>query len=250
MRDLSTMHDLARAVKNPLWEALALGLDARLLADQGRFDRARQSVADGNALMSKVGPPWSDAFNPAFTGLAEAKLHLREGQTKPVETALSLASSTILEMKGLFRTWLEFLHFQVQGELLLAQGRTEEAIRHLTTQVEMPSQETSGGIVLIQNFTFTRDGLAKAYVQKGDVDAAIKEYERITTFDPASRERRLIHPLHRYELAKLYEKKGMKEKAIAQYEKFLMLWKNADAEHPEPRDARARLAKLKGPGKK
>jgi tetratricopeptide (TPR) repeat protein len=96
----------------------------------------------------------------------------------------------------------------------------------------------------------SRDELARAYVQKGDLDAAVREYERITTFDPASRERRLIHPLHRYELAKSYEKKGMKEKAIAQYEKFLTLWKNADAEHPEPKDARMRLVKLKGSGKK
>jgi tetratricopeptide (TPR) repeat protein len=91
----------------------------------------------------------------------------------------------------------------------------------------------------------TSDVLAKACVQKGDIDAAIREYERITTFAPASRDRRLIDPLHRYELAKLYEKRGLKEKAVAQYEKFLALWKNADADRPEPKDARARLAKLK-----
>jgi len=82
-------------------------------------------------------------------------------------------------------------------------------------------------------------------LQKGDLDSAIAEYERITRFDPASKDRRLIHPLHRYELAKLYEKKGLKEKAIAQYERFLTLWKNADPDRPEPKDARARLAKLK-----
>jgi tetratricopeptide (TPR) repeat protein len=88
--------------------------------------------------------------------------------------------------------------------------------------------------------------LARAYVQKGDLDSAIAEYERITHFDPTSKDRRLIHPLHRYELAKLFEKKGMREKAVAQYEKFLSLWKNADADRPEPKDARARLARLKG----
>jgi tetratricopeptide (TPR) repeat protein len=87
--------------------------------------------------------------------------------------------------------------------------------------------------------------LAKAYLQKGDVDSAIAEYERITSFNPASQERGLIHPLHRYELAKLYEKKGLKDKAIAQYERFLTLWKNADADRPEPKDARARLARMR-----
>jgi tetratricopeptide (TPR) repeat protein len=81
---------------------------------------------------------------------------------------------------------------------------------------------------------------------KGDADAAIQEYERITTFDPTHWDRRLIHPLHRYELAKLYEKKGEREKAIAQYERFLYLWKNADRDRPEPKDAKARLARLAG----
>jgi len=47
-------------------------------------------------------------------------------------------------------------------------------------------------------------------------------------------------------LAKLYEEKGMKDKAIERYEKFLDIWKDADEDLPEPHDARARLAKLKG----
>jgi tetratricopeptide (TPR) repeat protein len=245
LRDISTVLDLARADKNPGWEAEASFLNASILGDQGHFERGRRSFADGCALYSKAYPANVDYWD-AFFRLEQARLYLREGDTRPVETALSLASSTLPKLRGVFRKWLGFLHYQVQGELLLAQGKTEEAIRHLTTLVEMPSQEISGGIVHDQNFAFPRNGLAKAYVQKGDLDAAIKEYEGITTFDPASRERRLINPLHRYELAKLYEKKGMKEKAVAQYEKFLLLWKNADADRPEPKDARARLARLKG----
>lgn len=243
LRDLSAVFDVARAAKNPEWEAGASFLNAGILVDQGHFERGRSAFGDANALSNKAYPALVDYCN-AFFGLMQARLYLREGQTKPVETALSLALSTLPKLQGVYRTYLGILHFQVQGELLLAQGKTEEAIRHLTAQVQMPPQEISWGHVLDENFMFSRDGLAKAYVQKGDLDAAIKEYERITTFDPASRERRMIFPLHRYELAKLYEKEGLKEKAITQYERFLTLWKNADAEHHEPKDARARLAKL------
>ena len=241
-RSTATTAEVARAARNPAWEAFALWIDARILGDQGHFERARKTLADWDTLFKQV---YSPDYIHAFCGLAQARLYLKEGQTKPAEAAVTVALSTLPKLSSFLKTWLGFFEFQVYGELLLAQGRTDEAIRHLTSQVEMPSQEISGGYVHVVTLTLPRDVLAKAYVQKGDIDAAIKEYERITRFDPASRERRLVDPLHRYELAKLYEKKGLKEKAIAQYEKFLLLWKNADAEHHEPKDARARLAKLR-----
>lgn len=242
LRSTATIANVAREARNPGWEAFALWINARILGDQGHFEQARKTLADWDTLFKQA---YSPDYVHAFCGLAQARLYLKEGQTKPAEAAVSVALSTLPKLRGYLKTWLGFFQFQVYGELLLARGKTDEAIRHLTSQVEMPSQEISGAVVHTATLTLPRDVLAKAYVQKGDIDAAIKEYERITTFDPASRERRLIDPLHRYELAKLYEKKGLKDKAIGQYEKFLALWKNADADHPEPKDARSRLAKMK-----
>jgi tetratricopeptide (TPR) repeat protein len=95
------------------------------------------------------------------------------------------------------------------------------------------------------NMPMHRDVLAKAFAQKGDLEKAIAEYERLTTFDPESKDRRLIHPLDHYRLAILYEKKGWDGKAIEHYEKFLEFWKDADPGLPEPEDARMRLEKLK-----
>jgi len=244
LRSLDTASDAARAAKNSWWEALVSSSNGRILGDRGHLERARKAFADCAALAKNAYPMNADYYD-AFFGLMQARLYLKEGQTKPVEVALTVAQSTLPKLKGIYKTWLEFLRFQVYGELLLAQGKTEEAIRHLASPVEMPSQQISGGMIASATFMFPRDVLAKAYVQKGDLDAAIQEYERITTFDAASRERRLINPLDRYELGKLYEKKGLKEKAVEQYEKFLSLWKNADADRPESKDARARLARLR-----
>ena len=77
------------------------------------------------------------------------------------------------------------------------------------------------------------------------MDKAIDEYEHLITFDPASKDRRLIYPKYYYKLAKLYEEKGWEGKAIEHYEKFLDLWKDADPGIPELEDARERLAGLK-----
>jgi tetratricopeptide (TPR) repeat protein len=96
------------------------------------------------------------------------------------------------------------------------------------------------------NQLFLRDLAARAYRQKGDLDKAISEYERLIFFDPESKERRLIHPMCHYRLAILYEEKGWEGKAIEHYEKFLELWKNADSGVAEEEDARSRLAVLKG----
>ena len=87
--------------------------------------------------------------------------------------------------------------------------------------------------------------MARAYKQKGEIDKAIAEYERLITFDPNREDRCLIHPKYHYRLAKLYGQKGWKGKAIEHYEKFLSLWKDADAGIAEVKDARERLAGLK-----
>ena len=90
-----------------------------------------------------------------------------------------------------------------------------------------------------------QDVLARAYVQSGNLDQAITEYERLTTYKPDVNDRRLINPKYHYKLAMLYEEKGWKGKAIDEYEKFLEIWKDADEDLPEFVDANARLTKLK-----
>ncbi|ODS41146.1 MAG: hypothetical protein A7315_02175 [Candidatus Altiarchaeales archaeon WOR_SM1_79] len=141
-----------------------------------------------------------------------------------------------------FKYYSDILH----AETLLAEDSFIKAIQfwNKVNPLEMP------GIypyyLLFYNVPYPKDILARAYLQKGDLDKAIAEYERLTTFNPESKDRRLIHPVYHYTLARLYEQNGWSEKAIERYERFLQIWKNADEDMPELIDAKERLAKLKG----
>jgi serine/threonine protein kinase/tetratricopeptide (TPR) repeat protein len=245
---ISAASELFKKSANRTFEGGIEGLRAVVLADRGQFERARNALTAAAKLMSAAYSEHSGLFE-VFARLLElqrAKLYLREGQRQPVENMLAEATPMPEKVIEALKSWLPFGLHQLRGELFLAQGRLDEAIKHLKNPPALPTPAmTFPEFMGAYNIYFARDGLASAYVQKGDLDSAIAEYERITTFDPSSKDRRLIRPLHRYELAKLYERKGLKEKAIAQYQRFLTLWKNADPDRPEPKDARARLARLK-----
>lgn len=96
----------------------------------------------------------------------------------------------------------------------------------------------------IYNLPFQRNSLAEAYRRFGMLDKAVKEYERLITFNPDSKDRRLVNPRYHYYLGILYQEKGMNENAIEQLRRFLDLWQDADPIFKEPDDARKRLKRL------
>jgi serine/threonine protein kinase/tetratricopeptide (TPR) repeat protein len=134
------------------------------------------------------------------------------------------------------------------AEILIAEG-TPEKVAHIGMKdtLKVIGRLYSTFIPPI-NVPFMKDVWARAYYQAGDLDRAIAEYERLITFNPKSKDRRLINPKYHYLLAKLYEEKGWSDKAIKEYEKFLDIWKDADESLLEFIDAKQRLAKLKADG--
>ena len=101
----------------------------------------------------------------------------------------------------------------LRAEVGLAQGRTDEVIRFLETTPPVPQAWDENQNGPAYNTPFLRDALARAYARKGDLDKAIAEYERLTTFDPKREAQFLIHPKYHYRLGLLYEQKGQKTKA-------------------------------------
>jgi len=158
------------------------------------------------------------------------------------------ARSRLAEMKSLLSKPAiedDFLYSSLHGEILLAEGKPREAISVLEKRPPRILNSLSYGPMLAAyNLPFLQDTLARAYRQKGEIDKAVAEYERLTSFYPKNDAPFLIHPKYHYFLGKLYEQKGLKAKAAERYKRFLNLWKDADPSRPEVEDARKRLASL------
>jgi tetratricopeptide (TPR) repeat protein len=126
----------------------------------------------------------------------------------------------------------------------MAEDSLEKAISFFKTQPSLDTPFTFNLNFFRSGFPFFQDGLALAYLKKGEVDSAITVYEKLTKLDPESKNWRRIHPKYHYRLAKLYEQKGLNDKAMGEYKTFLGIWKNADKDLPELLDAKKRLAGL------
>ncbi len=132
----------------------------------------------------------------------------------------------------------------LNADIFLAQDSLDKAIEkyHNISPMDIPFAFQWNFMAI--NFPYEKDGLAKAYLQKGDIDNAIATYKKMIILDKDSRYWCIIHPIYHYRLAKLYEDKKWAEKAIKEYKRFLDLWKNADKDLPEYIEAKKRLAGL------
>jgi len=234
--------DLVEATETRWMQSFSFWLTSWVYLDNGEFDKC-------HAYLQKMLDLWNVMYpksinrNTAYYHFCYGFIELNKGQIDSAESHLLDMESLFSEMTVGLR--LEFFHDLLKGEILLAKNQIEEVISLCgkTYPFEMPWMYTYS--LLFYNPLLLRDVLARAFQHKGELDQAISEYEGLVTFDPGSKDRRLIHPKSHYRLAKLYEQKGWKGKAIEQYEKFLDLWKDADPGIAEVEDARKRLADLR-----
>jgi tetratricopeptide (TPR) repeat protein len=133
---------------------------------------------------------------------------------------------------------------ELRGELLLAEDSVDAAIPVLRSiSVPPPGDASTAGFTLY-NVPFMHDALARACARKGDLHGAIKEYRKLLTIDSTDRDRRLIHPRYHLRLAHLLRQNGERQEATGEYRKFLHLWKDAEKDRPELKEARQGLQEL------
>lgn len=108
--------------------------------------------------------------------------------------------------------------FYLIGYLALKKGENEVALENFKLALSHPPFPWS-----IDSY---EDCLANAYLETGDYDKAIAEYQRILQLNPN-------YPLARFSLALALEKKGLIEESKQNYQIFLKSWELADQNLPE-----------------
>ena len=248
---LQTASETAERVDNMFVRAYSDWIEGWIDFDKGGQENYRALMSSWFELMSKFAHPYNPApsgeFYSAersyFLGLLDLKL----GRTDSPNSRLKEMASLMPKIDPVFRSRVADSDFRIfQAEIGLAENSLDNAISLLEQEILLEIPYMHSWLLLVYNAPYPRDVLARIFEKKGDLDRAIAEYERLVTFNPEGKERRLIHPLLYYRLAKLYEQTNQGEKAIENYEKFINLRKQVEPGNTEVEDARKRLAELRG----
>ena len=242
--DISKAKELMKSTGHEYGAVVMVMIKGWIYFDRGEYELSRRCfeeyrdfVKDYRYLYDKIGGIQMSAY-----------VDIREGWVDSAKARMAKTKPLMLEQSEKDPYWKgkSSISRFLRIEIMLAEGYFEEAID--AGEKISPLGVVSMGIkeLISDNIPFLQDILARAYYRNGELDKAIAEYERLITFDPNSKDRRLIHPKYHYLLAKLYEEKDWKGKAIEQYEKFLEIWKDADKDLPELIGAKARYANLIG----
>jgi tetratricopeptide (TPR) repeat protein len=206
---------------------------------------SRQANDAWFSLASKYAPPQYQknfqsihSFRAALIDLKEKNIQSARSRLAEIRSFIPNYSHPVEKESGQYAA--DFL----EGEILLQEKKYDQAVAlfEKTHHPDFPGLSESSEAIYTN--LSVEDLKARALEAKGDLDRAIAEYERLTTFDPKAGDRHLIYPKFYYRLALLYEQKGLKTKARDLYQRFLDLWKDADPGLPEVADARQRLASL------
>lgn len=118
------------------------------------------------------------------------------------------------------------LHHYSRGWLAMDQGRIEEGLAEFREALQhLPP------IWFIDTY---EDCLGNALLSIGKPADALKEYQRILALNPR-------YPKLHFHIARAYELLGNKALALEEYRKFLEVWKDADANISEVREAARKI---------
>jgi len=242
LSDLDKARELFGAVGEERWIALTDLLTGWIQYDRREIEASRRAFEKFFYFEETHNPRSGSQAERAF---AFGLLALAAGQIPDARSKLAEMDSLVPAVPPSAINNARYHRDLLYAELLVAADSVDEAVRVIEKSglPDLPNFDSEQ--LLWYNIPYMRDVAASASIKKGAIDKAIVEYEKIVTCDPKSSDRRLILPKYHYALAKLYEQQGLHGKAVQQYERFLALWKDADPDWVELKDAKSRMIRLK-----
>ena len=195
-------------------------LTGYLFADRGEYDLARAAFQAYRDWALKMSSGYENYYATEYI-LRAGGIDLRQGRVDAAEARLEEAASRLPKVEAGGQEAIARMYRLFEAEVDLAENLPEKAIEAGLKIVPENFLNMTASTLTGYAIPFIKDVLARAYWKKGDLDKAISEYERLTTIDPKSQIRYLVHPLYHYRLGQIYEQKGLKDKANAQYKRFL-----------------------------
>jgi tetratricopeptide (TPR) repeat protein/tRNA A-37 threonylcarbamoyl transferase component Bud32 len=242
LREWEAAEALLRSVKDDysinviqrcrLWAYFDWGkLDLYLSGARARLEHRTRNNMDSANL--------NNALMRFYEGMYEARTGKLETAEARLDDVRSLMPGAMNQREtDIIREALYYL----SAEILVARARGDEAAAEFQKMPRPALELTNANTIVNPNLPFRDDIPARALAIKKKLARAIAEYKRI--LNPMNTGRHLVHPMARYRLAKLYEQLGLSRQAVEQYRRVVEIWKNADPDLAEVRDARARLAAL------
>ena len=243
-------------------QAVALARSGRLQAARRLSNRAmdlavQEGEAEAAATYQAARAVWEAVCGNAGEGKQNALAALARSNGRDVEYAAALAlglsggssrSEALagdLEKRFPEDTFAKFTYVPVlRGLAALGRGKPADSVERL--QIALPYELAANGL----NFSsYYLGGLHSAYV-RGEALMAAKRYaEAAVEFQKILDHRGIvgvdpIGVLAHLQLGRVFALSGDKARAKAAYEAFLALWKDADADIPILKSARAEYARL------
>lgn len=189
---------------------------------------------------------WSSAVDGENLNWQRRALHYKGLiflEMKSIEQAQRTADelSELIE-KGMHGKSVRLYH-HLMGKIELEKKRFSEAVEYFENALSLlpsqhPEEMRSEHVLFI-------DSLASAHFQRGELDKAREEYEKIMTLTVGRLYYGDLYARSFYMLGKIYQEKGLGKKARENYQRFLDLWNNADPGIREIADAKEQLDAIK-----
>jgi tetratricopeptide (TPR) repeat protein/tRNA A-37 threonylcarbamoyl transferase component Bud32 len=212
-------------------------LSAALALERENYTEARESTKRAQRIIAQ------------YTGEARGHLtlvaHLLDGAAEARSGNIEAAQVHLDAQEKLYNSesaWENWFYHALAGEIALAQDDAAAA------ETAFSAGEPEGKIWFsmgefirsaINSSLPFRDGPARARKAQGDLAGAIQLYSQLNQSGLDSRWTSLMEPRYVLEMARLLDETGDKDGARAEYERFLELWKDADPDLPELKEARA-----------